>query len=142
MGKKRKPKYNYVYVEPTPTYLYNSSFDLCIKPSSIKHGGLGVFINENISGFVHLGNYTGEVKHDSIMPSLYGSYALDLKSENYIDASDYPRSVLAMINDARFSEYENNCEFIIFSDRAEVWSTKEISIGEELFVSYGKDYWS
>ena len=137
--KKRKPKNTYKYIPPIPEYIYNSTFDLCIKKSNIKHGGLGVFSNQFIEKNQHLGNYIGEIKEDGRITC--GVYAVTLESNNFIDAYEYPRTIFAMINDARFSEFSYNCEFRTFLDRAEVWSIRNINEGDELYFNYGDSYW-
>ena len=137
--RKRKSKYDYVYVPPEPEYIYNSKYNLSIQDSNIKHGGLGVFAKEPINKNEYLGDYIGEMKEDGRFTC--GIYAVSLKSNNFIDAYEYPRTIFAMINDARFSEYSYNCEFRLFDDRAEVWSIKNININEELYFDYGNNYW-
>jgi SET domain-containing protein len=51
---------------------------------------------------------------------------------------------MGMLNDSYGTTYSNNCKFVVDldSDTVEVWSIKDIKIGEELFISYGEDYWS
>ena len=48
-----------------------------------------------------------------------------------------------LINDARGTEHQNNCTFQMILDGIMVCitATKEISPGEELFMSYGDSYW-
>ena len=48
-----------------------------------------------------------------------------------------------MINDARKSYYNYNCEFIIDDNNlfVEIWSIKDIMKREELFIYYGNEYW-
>tara|TARA_B100000902_G_C27302305_1_gene913537 strand:- start:2161 stop:2595 length:435 start_codon:yes stop_codon:yes gene_type:complete len=137
--KRKKQKFIYEYKPPTPEYIYNSNFNLCIKESNIKYGGLGVFSNQFIEKNQHLGNYIGDMKEDGRFTC--GVYAVTLESNNFIDAFQYPRTIFAMINDARFSEFSYNCEFRIFSNRAEVWSIRNINVNDELYFNYGDSYW-
>lgn len=140
MGRRRrKPPKPYPYPLPKVEYVYNSAYSLEVKPSRITNGGLGVFTMEEIPANVALGEYCGEKRHKSEPTD--GSYSLSLESDYYIDAFEYPRCVLAMINDSRFSEYGYNCAFEVGTERAEVWSTKAIACGEELYLDYGDDYW-
>lgn len=46
-----------------------------------------------------------------------------------------------MINDSYHSYFDNNCEFIITEKNVEIWTIKNIKKYEELFISYGNDYW-
>jgi SET domain-containing protein len=50
---------------------------------------------------------------------------------------------MAMLNDSYNTLFQNNCEFIINTkdQTVSVWTIKEIKSGEELFTSYGDDYW-
>jgi SET domain-containing protein len=47
---------------------------------------------------------------------------------------------MAMLNDG-FEK--NNCEFRVDDEtrQVSVWSIRDIKAGEELFVSYGDDFW-
>ena len=93
---------------------------------------------------------------------------LEIDTNCYVDARDFPRCYMAMLNDcshiakqyvkkkkrkiditppAYYDTNNNvlvvNCEFVIDSvaKRAFVYSVSEISSGSELFISYGPDYW-
>ena len=59
MGKRRKPKHNYVFVEETPSYYHTSRFGLEIRNSQIKQAGLGLFTNETILENTLIDYYTG-----------------------------------------------------------------------------------
>ena len=60
--RKKKPKYEYKYVEPTPEYIYNANFKLEIKKSNIDCGGNGVFTTEPIKANTIIGEYIGDLK--------------------------------------------------------------------------------
>jgi hypothetical protein len=49
---------------------------------------------------------------------------------------------MGMLNDSNNSGYINNCKFFVDGDNVTILSIKDISIGEELFISYGSEYWS
>jgi SET domain-containing protein len=49
---------------------------------------------------------------------------------------------MAMINDSHNSQYTNNCEIRINNYNIEIWSIRNIEKGEELFMSYGNEYWN
>ena len=142
MGRRRrrhKSKVEYIYDAPKVEYIYNSNYQLKIDTSLIKHGGLGVFSLEKIPKNVLLGEYIGEM-YDSSVPTM-SCYCLSLKSDNFIDAYDYPRCVFAMINDCRFSDYKYNCTFKVYEDKAEIWSISDINDNSELYLDYGDEYW-
>lgn len=46
-----------------------------------------------------------------------------------------------MINDSHNSEFFNNCEIRINKNLVEIWSIKHIDSNEELYLSYGDEYW-
>lgn len=122
----------------TPEYYNNSNFNLQIKKSLILNAGLGVFTLEKIPAKTYIGNYEGKKSRNKT-----GIYFFELTDKIGIDAIDYPRSYIAMINDSYKSEQKINCEFIVDEkkQKVELWSIVDIEIGSELFVSYGKDYW-
>ncbi len=135
----RQSKYNYSYIEPIPSYYHNSKFDIHIRNSNIKEAGLGVFTNEAIEANTMIDGYTGEYRS-----RCFSRYYFLIREGLGIDALDYPRCYMGMLNDSFGSKYSNNCKFVVDlqKDTVSVWSIKDISPGEELFISYGSDYWS
>ena len=124
--------------EIVPEYYNNSKFNLQIQNSIIPNAGLGVFTLERIPAKTHIGNYEGKKSRNKT-----GVYYFELNDKTGIDAKDFPRCYMAMINDSYKSEQKINCEFIVDEkkQRVEIWSIDDIEIGAELFVSYGTDYW-
>ncbi len=49
-----------------------------------------------------------------------------------------------MLNDSFGSSYSNNCNFVVDLEKETVgvWSNRDIKSGEELFISYGSDFWT
>ena len=138
MGRKKR-KNKYVYNEPKIEYIYNTVYELEIKNSLIKNSGKGVFTKEKLKKNTHLGNYIGKKYSKDVF--IFSNYSIETYFGGMIDAQDYPRTIFAMINDSKFSTFENNCEFIIKKDCVEIWTTKFINEGEELYIDYGEDYW-
>ena len=130
MGKKI-----YRYVEPVPSYYHTSSYTLDIRASTITNAGLGVFVEKNIPAGAYIDMYTGDLL--SIATSLY---YFQIDDGIGIDAGSYPRCYMAMLNDG-FEK--NNCEFRVDDETRQVslWSIRDVVAGEELFVSYGNDFW-
>jgi hypothetical protein len=137
--KLRQSKYNYTYNEPTPSYYHNSKFDIQIRNSNIKEAGLGVFTNEAIAANTMIDGYTGEYRS-----RCFSRYYFLIREGLGIDALDYPRCYMGMLNDSFGSKYSNNCRFVVDLDKetVSVWSIRDISAGEELFVSYGENFWT
>ena len=134
--KKGKYKKLYTYVEPVPSYYHTSPYTLDIRKSTIANAGLGVFVGKNIPAGAYIDVYTGDLL--SIATSLY---YFQINEEVGIDAGSYPRCYMAMLNDG-FEK--NNCEFRVDDEtrQVSVWSLRDVVAGEELFVSYGEDFWN
>lgn len=144
-------------------YFHNSVFDLYLETSQIPHGGLGVFTKDVIPPNTLIDEYTGEKMRIGV-----GAYVLEISESCRVDAREYPRCYMAMVNDcsfiakqtirkkkkridvtpAAYYDAENNrldinCRFVLDTKakRAYVYSICEIQPNSELFVSYGEDYW-
>ena len=135
MGKKEKKEKPYNYVEPIPSYYNTSPYTLDIRASTIANAGLGVFVCKDIPAGAYIDAYTGNLL--SIATSLY---YFQIDDGIGIDAGSYPRCYMAMLNDG-FEK--NNCEFRVDDETRQVslWSIRDVVAGEELFVSYGNDFW-
>lgn len=116
-------------------YFNNSDFKLRIDKSSIPNAGLGVFTCE----FIPKGSILGEYVGSSVDSD--GDYTYVKSNGKVIDACSYPRCYVAMLNDSIGSMYFYNCKFVEDSGKVFAISTENIPEGNELFVSYGKDYW-
>lgn len=117
-------------------YFNNGSYSLSILPSSIPGAGLGVFADE----FIPKGSIIGEYVGSPIDTD--GDYTYVKNNGKVIDASAYPRCFVAMLNDSIGSTYFYNCEFTEDAQhRIFALATENIPEGNELFVSYGSDYW-
>ena len=130
MGKK-----TYSYVEPVPSFYHTSPYTLDIRASTITNAGLGVFVCKDIPAGAYIDVYTGDLL--SIPTS---RYYFKINEGVGIDAGSYPRCYMAMLNDG-FEK--NNCMFRVDDEtrQVSVWSIRDIKAGEELFVSYGDDFW-
>ena len=134
-------------------YFHHSSFDLYIANSVLPNAGYGVFTRSLIPKGTFIDYYYG-----TIIPYFNGSeYLFEIDDKVYVDARDFPRCYMAMINDAAYKpiskralrkfkthSYVNNCDFIVNKEKKEiqVWSTMDILPGSELFISYGSGYWN
>ncbi len=131
--------------------LYNNTdFKLYIKKSKIKKAGKGLFSLEHIPKDTFIGYYEGSITKGL---SNITNYSFEISSHYFIDASNYPRCYIGMINDAFNSKYTNNCEFrIIFYNeknkplkikdrKIALYSITDINKNDELLASYGEDYW-
>jgi len=149
----------------TESYFHNSIYNLYLSKSQIPDAGLGVYTKDFIPAGTYIDEYTGEVY--SFNPG--GFYVLELKPNYYIDAINYPRCYMGMINDCEFiakkiikkkkrkiditpdayydsnnNKLTTNCKFIKDSENEKtlVYSICDIKPNSELFVSYGPNYWN
>ena len=133
-------------------YYHKSIYNLYIDQSKIPNGGLGVFTYSFIPKNSYIDDYCGKY-----ITWLYsGEYYFCINEYLGIDAIEYPRCYMAMLNDASYKpvskrklkkyiphDYKNNCKFVIDENDniVKIFSLSDINIGEELFISYGYDYW-
>lgn len=134
MGRKKKPK-------TVQQYYHTSPFQLYIKTSQIPNAGCGVYTKELIPEGTVIDEYYGELYRIHHSPS---RYYLEVDEGVGIDAFNFPRCYMAMINDTHGTLYTINCEFICDkqAQRAYVKTLFDIQPETELFVSYGDCYWS
>ena len=148
MGKR---KIKYTYIPPVPSYFHHSEFSLVIKDSLIPNAGSGVYTSEAIPNGSCIDYYVG-MKCKYPLSFYFIECGKDKETgEPYgIDAGEYPRCYMAMLNDVYQSEYMVNCEFRISKNKGDkgdkedvvsVYAIRDIRAGEELFVSYGDEYW-
>jgi SET domain-containing protein len=71
---------------------------------------------------------------------------LKLNSRWAINALPYKRALGRFANDAmginRNDNLSNNAEFLIEGKRCFIFAKREIKPGEEILVSYGREYWN
>jgi len=141
MGKKKtqkyKPKHPYTFIPQKETYFHHSTFSLEIKPSQIKDAGMGVYTLDFIPNHSFIDYYVGDLYKYPM-----SNYYIEIDHNLGIDAGNFPRCYMAMINDSYQSLYTTSCEFIIENKTVSVYSIRDIQPGEELFISYGNQYWT
>ena len=134
-----------------PCCINTTKLRLEVKKSQIENAGNGVYTKESIPNGTLIGYYEGKVSQDE---KYISDYTFTLSKKWFVDGLDYPRSYIAMVNDPFNCDFEYNCEFDLlthgkdgkplrFKDRRVfLVSTKDIEAGEELYASYGDDYWN
>lgn len=145
-------------------YYYNSPFQLYLAASQVPKAGIGVFTREDIPAGSCIDEYTGEV----LSSNRVSNYSLEVRPDCFIDAREFPRCYMAMLNDCSYIARRvirrkkrwvtitpkayfgkdnhplvTNCEFVVnkASGRAFIHSLYNIPAGSELFVEYGPYYW-
>lgn len=134
----KRNKKRVFYLEEKEEYYHNSQFDLKIGFSNIKYAGKGVISEDFIPFNSFIDFYTGEYYYNIKC----GAYFIEINDKCGINAITFPRCYMAMINDSYNTEYTNNCEIRIIDNNVEIWSIRDIQKGEELFMSYGDEYWN
>ena len=134
-------------------YWNNTELLLNVEDSLIPVAGKGIFTYEKIiKKGQHIGYYEGKLKKEG--RECVGDYSFTLSNVWYLDARNFPRAYTAMINDSHNSKFNTNYEFVMVmhddngkklspKDRKiALQATRNIYFGEELFASYGEDYWT
>ena len=134
MGKQKK---KYTYIPEKETYFHNSAFCLEIKQSQINGAGMGVYTLDFIPNHSFIDYYIGDFCKYPL-----SKYFIEIDHNFGIDAGQFPRCYMAMINDSYQTTYTNACEFLIENKTVSVYSIRDIQPGEELFISYGDQYWN
>jgi hypothetical protein len=125
---------------------------LTVNTSTIEGAGLGLFATRNIgagevvccySGLVHNFKSKNELQDQSYM--LYLRYNQVFDEDIFIDAKEITEIKGRYINDPLNVdlwnvEWDSSAKFKDTLQCA-VLAIKDISIGDELFISYGKEYW-
>jgi hypothetical protein len=137
---RRKKENNKALTPQQPTHYHTSSFSLTIASSNISNAGKGVFTNDFIPANTIIDEYYGDV-HDISYSS--SRYFLEITPTCGIDAFNFPRCYMAMVNDTYGTSRETNCTFVIdqCARRAFIQSTVDILPQSELYISYGDEYW-
>ena len=142
------------------SYFNNTNYNLIIKQSNIENGGLGLFLNINADPIINgsfLGYYFGfwnyDLKHQSNCSYYINKrICIDVKMEN--------RPYTSIMNDAYRTDFTNNiiskfaidentlqtikkknCDQYDPNKIIELYASKDIMPGDELFFEYGESYW-
>jgi glycosyltransferase involved in cell wall biosynthesis len=124
-----------------------SEDDLIVSQSLIPGAGLGLFARVALGPDTILCDYTGDVRNGkqiarAIEAGHCNDYLLKLEDDMFVDPLHHPDVKARYINDAMDPE-KNNCIYVLDppNKKALVVSTRCIYPGEELYVSYGSNYW-
>ena len=143
-----------------PVYFNNTDYNLIIKESKIQNAGLGLFLDtlaNPILKNVFLGYYFGYWNYDNTNQSNCSYY---INKRICIDVKNNNRPFTSMMNDAYRTDFTNNIiskckldENVVLNIRKkncdnydpnkiiELYTTRDILPGDELFFEYGENYW-
>ncbi len=119
---------------------------LVVKKSNIPGAGKGLFARNFIPKGTSIAEYKGKIttwKEVKLKNS--NGYLYYVNREHVIDASNHKKSKARYANDARglnrIKGFINNAIYTETHGRVFIESTSDIAPGEEILVSYGKEYW-
>jgi SET domain-containing protein len=125
------------------------SKDLVVKKSSLPDAGKGLFTKRDIKKGERFIEYLGEVVTEAELDrraekDIFG-YAFYISKKKCIDAFYTPNELARYANDARglnkIKGVNNNACYVVYRNSGWIKAEKNIKAGEEIFVSYGAEYW-
>ncbi len=122
---------------------------LTVKTSQLPNSGKGLFTTTAIKKGEKVIEYEGEIidwkEYEKRVELNKDGYLFFINKKRCIDAFNTPQHKARFANDAaglgRVKGLKNNCVYDIEGDKCFIVATKNISAGEEIFVSYSKEYW-
>ncbi len=119
---------------------------LKVKTSTLPGCGRGLFTKIFIPKGIIITEHTGKITSFKDADDEGSNPYLFYVSRNHvIDARRHHQTFARFANDARgykrIAGFTNNSKYIIVGKRVFITSIKDIMPKEEIFVSYGKEYW-
>ena len=122
---------------------------LIVKKSQLPGAGKGLFTNKLIKKGQKIIEYRGEVidwkEYCKRVKEDKDGYLVFISRKKCIDAYNTPQYKARYANDAegliKNKKFKNNAEYQIIGDKVFIIAKRDIQPGEEIFVSYSKDYW-
>ena len=120
---------------------------LVVKKSTIPESGKGLFTKIFLPKGTRITEYKGKITTWKEVDHLNGDngYIYYVKRNHVIDAGPNKKILARYANDAkglkRIAGLTNNAEYLEDGNRVFITSKKDILPGQEIFVSYGKEYW-
>lgn len=116
--------------------------------STLPGAGKGLFTKVLIPKGTRVVEYKGKFTTWKEVDGQDGNngYIYYVKRDQVIDASSYPRALARYANDAKglfqVEGLSNNASYNEDGLKVYIESTRDIPAGAEIFVDYGKEYWS
>jgi hypothetical protein len=140
-----------IYTEFCATHT-KKLMDLELKPSAIAGAGRGLYTMVDIPKDTRISQYTGEMKTDKEYAKKESGYGVYLPGGKVLDAHSTQHGIARYANDCRTAnKNKGECKGAnarltsnTRDGKTTVWlkSTKKIMAGHEIFISYGRGYWS
>jgi len=122
---------------------------LVVKRSTIPNSGKGLFTNKFIPKGTRIVEYKGKATtwKDVNIDEGRNGYIYYINRSHVIDARPYPKYLGRYANDAqgmsKVKGITNNSRYVADMDTMRVYieAVKDIPVGSEILVQYGKEYW-
>ncbi len=122
---------------------------LIVKTSLLPNAGKGLFTTKPIKKGTRVIEYKGEIidwkEYERRVERDEDGYLFHITNKRCIDAFRTPQYKARYANDAaglsRIKDLKNNCKYEVIDNRCYIMATRDIMAGEEIFVSYTKEYW-
>lgn len=120
---------------------------LIVKKSQLPNAGKGLFTKKAIAKGTRIVEYKGKKRKWKDVKHLDGhnGYLMYITRNAVIDALPSVDTLGRYANDARglskVKDLRNNCEYVSEGHRCYIEAKRAIEPGEELLVSYGKEFW-
>ena len=121
--------------------------DLIIRQSQISGAGKGLFTKCFIPKGTQIIEYKGRITtwKDVCNGDVFNPYVYYVTRNYVIDAMQDKKQLARYINDARgitrITGLKNNTKYVEEGKRVYTVALRNIEAGEEILVSYGKEYW-
>lgn len=120
---------------------------LSVKKSTLPNAGKGLFTKRDIPKGTRIVEYKGRLRAWKEVKHLDGcnAYLMYITRHAVIDALPATKTLGRYANDAkgfvRIPGKRNNAEYVSEGKRCYIEALRTIRKGEEIFVSYGTDFW-
>ncbi len=122
---------------------------LIVKKSLLSNAGKGLFTNKQIKKGSIIIEYKGEIidwkEYEKRVLEDKDGYLFFINKNRCIDAFSTPNYKARYANDAqglsRNKGIKNNASYKVISNNCFIVADRDINKGEEVFVSYSKEYW-
>ncbi|MCC6182702.1 MAG: SET domain-containing protein [Bacteroidia bacterium] len=120
-----------------------------VKTSQLPNSGKGLFTKSDIKKGTKIIEYKGEIidwkEYEKRVERDEDGYLFFINKKHCIDAFNTPQYKARYANDAaglsRVKGFRNNSVYEIEDNKCYIVATRNIKAGEEIFVSYTKEYW-
>ncbi len=122
---------------------------LIVKKSQLPNAGKGLYTTTPIKKGERIIEYLGEIidwsEYVKRVAEDKDGYLFFINKKRCIDAYNTPEHKARYANDAagltRVKGLKNNSEYEIIKESCFILAKRDIAAGEEIFVSYTKEYW-